>query len=49
MYLFNMGLISGVMVGLEIKFLDEDVPYVFSVVIDLLIIRLVFQKLYDVR
>ena len=49
MYLFHMGLISGFMVGLEIKFLEEDVPYAFSVVVDLLIIRLVFQKLYDVR
>ena len=49
MYLFNMGLISGVMLGLDIKFLDEDVPYAFSIVIDLLIIRFVFQKLYDVR
>jgi hypothetical protein len=37
------------MVGLELKFLDEDEPYVFSLVLDLFIIRLVLQKLKYVR
>jgi len=37
------------MVGLELKFLEEDAPYVFSLVLDLFIIRLVIQKLKYVR
>lgn len=49
MYIFQLALISGVMVGLELKFLDEDAPYVFSIVIDLFIIRLILQKLKYVR
>lgn len=49
MWVFRLTLISGVMVGLELKFLEEDVPYVFSLVLDLFIIRLVVQKLKYVR
>jgi hypothetical protein len=49
MWIFQLALISGVMVGLELKFLEEDAPYVFSLVIDLFIIRLVLQKLKYVR
>ena len=49
MWIFQLALISGVMVGLELKFLDEYAPYTFSLVIDLLIIRLVLQKLKHVR
>jgi hypothetical protein len=49
MWMFQLGLISGVMVGLELKFLEEDAPYIFSLVIDLFIIRLVLQKLKYVR
>jgi hypothetical protein len=49
MYIFHIGLISGFMVGLEVKFLEEDMPYLFSFVVDLLIIRIVFQKLKHVR
>ena len=49
MWVFQLGLISGVMVGLELKFLEEDAPYVFSLVLDLFIIRLVLQKLKYVR
>jgi len=49
MWIFKLALISGVMVGLELKFLEEDVPYVFSLVLDLFIIRLVVQKLKYVR
>jgi len=49
MWVFQLGLISGVMVGLELKFLEEDAPYIFSLVIDLFIIRLVIQKLKYVR
>ena len=29
MWVFQLGLISGVMVGLELKFLEEDAPYIF--------------------
>ena len=47
MWVFQLGLISGVMVGLELKFLEEH--YDFSMVIDLFIIRLVLQKLKYVR
>jgi len=49
MWFFHLALISGVMVGLELKFLEEDTPYVFSLVIDLFIIRLVVQKIKHVR
>jgi len=49
MWIFKLALISGVMIGLELKFLEEDVPYVFSLVLDLFIIRLVVQKLKYVR
>ena len=47
MWAFHLGLISGVMVGLELKFLEKDCD--FSLVIDLFIIRLVLQKLNYVR
>ena len=49
MWAFGFGLISGVMVGLELKFLEEDEPYIFSLVLDLFIIRLVIQKHKNVR
>jgi hypothetical protein len=49
MWVFKLALISGVMVGLELRFLEEDMPFVFSLVIDLFIIRLVLQKLKHVR
>ena len=49
MWIFQLALISGVMIGLELKFLEEEAPYTFSMVIDLLIIRLVLQKLKHVR
>ena len=50
MYLFSLALISGVMLGFELKFLEEEAPYVFSVVLDLLIIRVVIQKMkFNVR
>ena len=47
MWAWGLGLISGVMVGLELKFLEEDVD--FSLVLDLFIIRLVVQKQNHVR
>lgn len=47
MWVWGLGLISGVMVGLELKFLEEDVD--FSLVLDLFIIRLVLQKQNHVR
>jgi hypothetical protein len=37
------------MVGLELRYLEDDEPYHFSLVLDLLIIRLVLQKLKHVR
>ena len=49
MWVFQLALISGVMVGLELSYLEDDEPYYFSLVIDLLIIRLVLQKLKHVR
>ena len=45
MWVFQLALISGVMVGLELRFLEKDEPYSFSLVIDLFIIRLILQKL----
>jgi hypothetical protein len=49
MWIFQLALISGVMVGLELRYLEDDEPYHFSLVIDLFIIRLVLQKLKHVR
>jgi hypothetical protein len=49
MWVFQLALISGVMVGLELRYLEDEEPYYFSLVIDLLIIRLVLQKLKHVR
>jgi hypothetical protein len=49
MWIIKLALISGVMVGLELKFLEEEEYYDFSLVIDLFIIRLVVQKLKNVR
>jgi len=49
MWVFNLALISGVMIGLELKFLEKNAPYTFSLVIDLFIIRLILQKLKYVR
>jgi hypothetical protein len=49
MWVFSLALISGVMVGLELKFLEKDAPYTLSLVIDLFIIRLVLQKIKYVR
>jgi hypothetical protein len=44
MWIFQLALISGVMVGLELRFLEKEEPYSFSLVIDLFIIRLILQK-----
>jgi hypothetical protein len=49
MWVFQLALISGVMVGLEIRYLEEEMPYKVSIVIDLFIIRLILQKLKHVR
>jgi len=49
MWVFQLALISGVMIGLELRYLENDAPYHFSLVIDLIIIRLVIQKLKYVR
>ena len=48
MWINRLDLISGVMVGLELKFLEEEAYYDFSLVIDLFIIRIVIQKLKNV-
>jgi hypothetical protein len=49
MWVFQLALISGVMVGLEIRYLEKEMPYKVSIVIDLFIIRLILQKLKHVR
>ena len=49
MWISNLALISGVMVGLELKFLEEEAYYDFSLVLDLFIIRVIIQKLKHVR
>lgn len=51
MYIFQAGFISGVMLGIEFS----DTPpvrgmlYSYSIVVDLLIVRLRFQKFKNVR
>ena len=49
MILTRLVLISGVMVGFELKFMEEDAPYVFSLVLDLLIFRLIIQDRKSTR
>lgn len=49
MHIFAASWISGMMVGIEFKFAEPKAPYVFSIVLDLLIIRLIWQKYKDVR
>lgn len=49
MTIFAMRFISGVMVGVEVQFMEPKAPFVFSIVVDLFIIRLVIQKLKHVR
>lgn len=45
MTLFGVSLISGVMVGVEFRFLEPKAPFVYSLVLDLFIIRIVVQKI----
>jgi hypothetical protein len=49
MVIFAASFISGVMLGVEVKFLEPKAPYVYSIVVDLLIIRFVLQKYKHVR
>lgn len=49
MLVFAATFISGLMVGIEVKFLEEKAPFVFSIVLDLFIIRFVIQKFKHVR
>lgn len=49
MVIFAASFISGVMLGIEVKFLEPKAPYVYSIVVDLLIIRFVLQKYNNVR
>lgn len=48
MYIFAASFISGMMVGIEVSFLEPKAPYKFSVVLDLFIIRLIVQKIKHV-
>lgn len=45
MWVFRFALISGVMVGIETRFLEENAPFIFSLVLDLFIVRVVIQKI----
>lgn len=48
MTIFQLSFISGVMLGAECRFLEPKAPFVYSLVVDLFIIRLVVQKLKHV-
>lgn len=49
MTIFQCSFISGVMVGLEVSFQEPYMPYDYSIVIDLFIVRFVIQKIKNVR
>lgn len=49
MNLFQISFISGVMVGVEFSFQEPYMPYNYSIVIDLFIVRIVMQKIKNVR
>ena len=51
MYIFQAAFISGVMLGIEFSDTPptRGMPYHFSIVIDLLIVRLIIQKFKHVR
>ncbi len=51
MYILQAAFISGMMLGIEFSSTPpkRDMPYHFSIVVDLLIVRLIFQKFKHVR
>jgi hypothetical protein len=49
MTIFQLSFISGVMVGVEFRFMEAKAPFHYSLVVDLFIIRMVLQKLKHVR
>jgi hypothetical protein len=49
MHLLQLSFISGMMVGIEIRFLEPRAPFHYSIVLDLLIFRVVIQKFKNVR
>jgi hypothetical protein len=49
MTIIQCSFISGVMVGLEVSFQEPYMPYTYSIVIDLFIVRVVIQKMKHVR
>jgi hypothetical protein len=48
MNVIDFSFITGVMVGFEVSFDEPDRPYIYSLVIDLFIVRIVMQKLKNV-
>lgn len=51
MFIFQASFISGMMIGIEFNATPpmKGLPYHFSIVLDLLIVRFVIQKLKHVR
>ena len=48
MYIFQLSFISGIMAGIEVRFMEPKALFHYSIVVDLLIVRLNIQKLKHV-
>ena len=49
MTILQVSFISGIMAGIEVRFMEPKAPFHYSIVVDLLIVRLNIQKLKHVR
>jgi len=47
--ILQVSFISGIMAGIEVRFMEPKAPFHYSIVVDLLIVRLNIQKLKHVR
>lgn len=48
MTIIQLSFISGIMLGIEVRFMEPKAPFHYSLVVDLLIVRLNIQKLKHV-
>jgi hypothetical protein len=48
MTIIQLSFISGIMAGIEVRFMEPKAPFHYSIVVDLLLIRINIQKLKHV-
>jgi hypothetical protein len=46
--IIQLSFISGIMLGIEVRFMEPKAPFHYSLVVDLLIVRIHIQKLKHV-